>query len=330
MPYYPPLYMPKPTEAEVGLCDGMRRWLSFRSSTEELHLLNQLRVREPIPSEVWGDDPNRAEFGREMAALIAARIDWPNDHFIPEDPFEWVTYVIGGEDLEHTEIIMALEENLGITIDDEYEWGSFLQWTFGEVVDYLRTGALGHNGELLQAMPLAGPQSMESNYCPKLASLIEIRKLLKGHRLIQVAARVTPSTKLRDLSENGRRYLDLCIGKRFECGVSPFRPYAPKRTALNSAFSTLMASAIFGLFGSVVALFSGANVFEVLLVLGLCAAIASFLGGVFLSLELFVVLSTPDYWRVRSHAYRRVDTVRDLIDWLIAERAMVRMENGAE
>jgi hypothetical protein len=324
MPHYPPLHMP---EAPRGPFARLRESISLGPSEAEHHLLNQMRVRDPIPHEVWGGDPVRVAFGQEIAAIIGERIGWPNCHFIPEDPFEWVVYVIGGEDLEHTELAMALEATLGLPIDD-VEWEMFMQWTVGEVVDYFRSDRKINQPNVLDSrpLPLSGPQQLEAKHCPRLAAFIDIRRLLSRNQSSHSTVRITPSTNVRDLNERTRRYLDWYLDSRFGIGVSPIRPYSPLRTALMSTSSTTAASLVMGSFGGVLALFSGTSPVETFWTLGCFAGIAAVVGVFIISLESLLVLSTRDYWRARSISYQRVQTLGELVDWVVTRRAELRTQ----
>lgn len=322
MPYYPPLHMPKLPEADRGLIAWLRRVLSFPPMEDEEHLLNQIKVRDPIPTEVWGDDPSRARFGREVAETIGERIGWPNGHFVPEDPFEWAVYVIGGEDLEHTELAMALEENCGFPIE-ECEWEMFMQWTLGEVVDYLRSGRTVFGPDNLDCRPmsLSGPLRIEAKNCPKLAAFIEIRRLMNMRCADDKKMRVTPSTNVRELDESNRRRLDWFISSRFGTGITPVRVYNPMQTAFVSLLSTLAASLLMGLFAVVLTICFGANFAEMVWSAGWSACVGAIIGTSVLSLELLSVIATRDYWCVRSTSYRRVQTLGELVGWVVERRA---------
>ena len=81
-----------------------------------------------------GDNPKRLEMARYLCLLIKEKYDWPNDHFIPNDPFD-IVFQIPWDDLDIIEVIMRCEEDLEIEIKDEeaQEWGGAL----GDIVDFL-------------------------------------------------------------------------------------------------------------------------------------------------------------------------------------------------
>lgn len=51
-----------------------------------LSIERQLLAR-PDPSDLWGRDPRRRELSLAVRTLIKEEFGWPNDHFIPDDPF---------------------------------------------------------------------------------------------------------------------------------------------------------------------------------------------------------------------------------------------------
>ncbi len=95
----------------------------------------QLKTRQPPPPEVWGDDPARVNVAHYLCSAAQKRYQWPNDHFIPEDPFD-VVFQIPFDDLEIVEMVLRFEEELKITISDE-EAQQWADKTLGEVVDFL-------------------------------------------------------------------------------------------------------------------------------------------------------------------------------------------------
>jgi acyl carrier protein len=77
----------------------------------------QLRERPRPDPHLWGDDPVRVKTGSLLCKLIEETYQWPNDHFLPDDPFD-IACLLPWDDLDIVELTMSLEENLDRTIED--------------------------------------------------------------------------------------------------------------------------------------------------------------------------------------------------------------------
>ncbi|RYG75021.1 hypothetical protein EON80_02020 [bacterium] len=97
-------------------------------------LMGQLAARPKPDPTIWGDDPVRVEMALYLCNVVQQAYGWPNDHFLPEDPFE-IVFLEPWDDLEIIECAMQVEEDLGLDLPDETvkEWGG----TLGNVVDSL-------------------------------------------------------------------------------------------------------------------------------------------------------------------------------------------------
>ena len=95
----------------------------------------QLRER-PDTSEHWGADPRRQEIAAAVRSLIAEELGWPNDHFIPEDPFG-IAFWGHQQGCEDVQTIMRIEEHFSFRFPDS-EWERFWRHgTLGEFVERL-------------------------------------------------------------------------------------------------------------------------------------------------------------------------------------------------
>src|SRR5438093_13788719 len=59
----------------------------------------QLLGREIPTASTWGVDPLRVSIGNRIGRLIQEEYEWPNDHFIPDDPLD-VVFLMPWDDLE--------------------------------------------------------------------------------------------------------------------------------------------------------------------------------------------------------------------------------------
>jgi acyl carrier protein len=97
-------------------------------------LRQQIRERPEVDSARWGDDPLYQRVGQAVCKITREQYEWPNERFLPDDPVE-IVFLMPWDDLEIVEVVMQLEEELGISIeDDEAEtWGG----TLGDFVERL-------------------------------------------------------------------------------------------------------------------------------------------------------------------------------------------------
>lgn len=53
-------------------------------------ICRQLRLRPAVVAALWGNDPKILQVAWGVSQIVAEKIGWPNDRFIPEDPCEIV------------------------------------------------------------------------------------------------------------------------------------------------------------------------------------------------------------------------------------------------
>ncbi len=95
----------------------------------------QLRER-PDTSELWGSEPRRRELSSAVRTLIEEEFGWPNDHFIPDDPFGIACW--GHEDgLDAVSAVTRIKKEFGFHQPDS-EWERlWFHGTLGEFVDHI-------------------------------------------------------------------------------------------------------------------------------------------------------------------------------------------------
>jgi hypothetical protein len=92
----------------------------------------QVLARTEFPSELWGD-PQRAARAKQVSDILADEFNWPNAHFIPDDPLKLLLWAPappgdGGEGLEFV-YRLKKECNLEVTFPASVEtmrFGDFL------------------------------------------------------------------------------------------------------------------------------------------------------------------------------------------------------------
>jgi acyl carrier protein len=99
------------------------------------HLKREIRARPRPDPRIWGDDPHRILMGLLLCKKIQGVHEWPNDQFLPEDPFV-IVMLIPWDDLEIMELALDLEEELGFDIPNA-EVVSWVGTTLSGVVDRL-------------------------------------------------------------------------------------------------------------------------------------------------------------------------------------------------
>ena len=99
------------------------------------YLQRQLLTRSRPDLRIWGEDPMRIRMGIVVCKKIQETYEWPNDHFLPEDPFD-ILMLMPWDDLEIAELVMGLEEDLEIDIPNP-EVEAWFGATLSTVVDRL-------------------------------------------------------------------------------------------------------------------------------------------------------------------------------------------------
>jgi energy-coupling factor transport system substrate-specific component len=95
-------------------------------------ILHQLSLRNEDCLAAWsGFSPREIEFSRTISKIVQKHLGWPNDYFIPSDPFEIVIWDRHG-DLAVVEVIANIEEIAG-----SQEWSILQKKPYGEVVSML-------------------------------------------------------------------------------------------------------------------------------------------------------------------------------------------------
>jgi len=143
--HLPPEYNPRP-----GPVEYLGRWIPFlgwwwssrlevdRMMPAEKSIRDQLEARQPVPLEVWGDDPKVQAFAQWYTRKLQEQFSRRADRFIPDDPMEIVFF---DDDLDYVEIIRAAGEELGFSkawedsVLDSIE--PYFSKTLGEFIDYL-------------------------------------------------------------------------------------------------------------------------------------------------------------------------------------------------
>jgi len=95
----------------------------------------QLSTRPPIDPLTWGDNPYRQHIARVLCQHIQKCYGWPNDRFLPQDPFD-IVCLIPWDDLELEEMVIGLEEILRLRVPDA-EAVSWCGKSLAHVVDSL-------------------------------------------------------------------------------------------------------------------------------------------------------------------------------------------------
>jgi acyl carrier protein len=111
-------------------------WLFASSDYEAVakSIKEQLLARPKPDPHLWGDDPQHVQMAQYLCRVIQEEYEWPNDHFVPDDPCE-IVFLLPWDDLEIVELVMRIEEELGFEVpDDEAEkWSGVLD----DVVSFL-------------------------------------------------------------------------------------------------------------------------------------------------------------------------------------------------
>jgi hypothetical protein len=106
-------------------------------------LVHQLAMRTASQQEWETVDPECSHLAAFVARTIKEEFGWPNDHFIPDDPFDLMLF---GDEGTGVEVLNAIEDYLelprGLISDEQLE--QYCRLTFGEVVTQLLSCSMGN------------------------------------------------------------------------------------------------------------------------------------------------------------------------------------------
>jgi hypothetical protein len=78
-------------------------------------LVQGLEERQEFPSQFWRDYPDTTE---RLLKLVAEHVEWPNHHFIPDDPFGFLL-VSAWDDMPWWELHCHIKQHIPILIDGD-------------------------------------------------------------------------------------------------------------------------------------------------------------------------------------------------------------------
>jgi len=120
------------------------RWEPVR---RELKL--QFAARQPVPTDVWSESPQRGAVATCMAKWIEQWIGWPHDRLAPDDPLE-ILFWDPVDGLTANLLIKDVEGDLGIHLTAEELHELWKLETFSEAVDFFLQKGGGKPGEARQ------------------------------------------------------------------------------------------------------------------------------------------------------------------------------------
>ena len=105
-------------------------------------LYAQMVGRPPIPEDTWGDDLGRCAAARTICEIIRDAFVWPNDRFIPADPFRCVFFNVDTDGclvnaMEDKIAVTNLSKYLGFDVHDDIVAALETESTLGEVINNL-------------------------------------------------------------------------------------------------------------------------------------------------------------------------------------------------
>lgn len=100
-------------------------------------IIRQLKRRTVNDLKMWDDfSSDEKRIARIVSGIIQNQFSYPNDLFMPNDPFEIMIWDSLG-DLGTTEVVSDIEEKLALKRKDSGEWESLAREDFGTVVSML-------------------------------------------------------------------------------------------------------------------------------------------------------------------------------------------------
>jgi len=95
----------------------------------------QLKGR-PDTSRAWADNPERQETAERICQLIRDDFNWPNDHFIPDDPL-FIVWWAHTDGLDGSIAKLDVEKAFRVKLFDEDLVRLWHDGTLGDFVDFV-------------------------------------------------------------------------------------------------------------------------------------------------------------------------------------------------
>jgi acyl carrier protein len=106
-------------------------------ASERRGIITQLKQREASCLAFWSENKQRREAFEAISKIIQRDFGYPNNYFIPEDPFEILFWFWDDFDgMAAVEASMNLEDKFGISLSEQ-DFVKMLNMTLGEVVDFI-------------------------------------------------------------------------------------------------------------------------------------------------------------------------------------------------
>lgn len=136
-----PLQWP-PDMGELLRKKGFLLGIPFVGPQEKIyrHICEQLLRRDTTYLDLWSPDAESRSLGADCARVIAKDMNWPNDYFIPEDPFAilcWDKTACAVDTLLVSGLLLQFEKMAGISKQTNRWWEECGTKTFGEVIQAL-------------------------------------------------------------------------------------------------------------------------------------------------------------------------------------------------
>lgn len=334
-PCYEPLHLPDDFPKPFTWRHRIREYVrsKYGLSRKAKSLIEQMKLRGPISDEVWGPDPKRRALAKEVSQIVYEEIDWPNAHFIPEDPFRLVMFNVywDGCNMDGSEIDCIAFRIAFLTGVDYYDnsiWGAFWGMSFGQVIDVLAQDPANAPMAVTKvaSWPQEGPSALEALPCTAPAIFFDIRGFLTQTKYGVRTPLVKLSTPLETLANWVPPYeLQHYVIRRFDipCAISPDRfGLTAEESGLDLAKAALIGTVamvfVFSALLGIPVLLGWAPWDSSMLFLPIGLAVIGI--GVALAFSLPAVLARV---RFRASLKNQPQTVRDLVEYIQRERARI-------
>jgi hypothetical protein len=101
------------------------------------HISDQLLGRDDSCRDLWPHDAESRSQIINCTREIAVAMRWPNDFFIPADPFAilcWDKSACAVDDLRVSSVLSKIEQNFAVPAQSTKWWEACWSRTFGEVI----------------------------------------------------------------------------------------------------------------------------------------------------------------------------------------------------
>jgi len=134
-----PLFWPFDWNSLSGLQKSFLEFPFFGARARaHREIISQLTRRSVECLAHWDNfSEKERELAKKISKIVCKCFAWPNEYFLPDDPFEIMIWERSGDFMATTEAIATIENELGLKQKTSAEWESLMKQNYGKVIQII-------------------------------------------------------------------------------------------------------------------------------------------------------------------------------------------------